>query len=56
MYEVERANLVSRRVMGADRYLATVRQQNQGVAQGEDMIWAEFLKVARVRRLKMTKS
>ena len=36
MYEVERANLVSRRVMGADRYLATVRQQNQGVAQGED--------------------
>ena len=22
--------------MGADRYLATVRQQNQGVAQGED--------------------
>ena len=36
MYEVERGNLVARRVMGTDRYLATVRHQNQGVAQGED--------------------
>ena len=36
MYEVERGNLVARRVMGTDRYLATVRHQNQGVAQGDD--------------------
>ena len=36
MYEVERANLISRRVMGADRYLTTIRQQNQGVAHGDD--------------------
>jgi hypothetical protein len=36
MFELERANLVARRVMGADRYLATVRQQNQGTARGDD--------------------
>ena len=36
MYEVGRANLVSRRVMDADRYLTTIRQQNQGVAHGDD--------------------
>ena len=36
MFELERANLVARRVMGTDRYLATVRQQNQGTARGED--------------------
>ena len=36
MFEQERANLVARRVMGTDRYLATVRQQNQGTARGDD--------------------
>lgn len=36
MYELERANLVARRVMGADRYLHVIRQQNHGVARGED--------------------
>jgi len=36
MYELERANLVARRVMGSDRYLHLIRQQNQGVARGED--------------------
>jgi uncharacterized membrane protein YdfJ with MMPL/SSD domain len=36
MFELVRANLVARRTMGADRYLDTVRQQNQGVSQGDD--------------------
>ena len=36
MYELERANFVARRVMGADRYLNVIRLQNQGVARGED--------------------
>ena len=37
MYDLERANLVSRRVMGADRYMAAVRQQHSGIIHsGED--------------------
>ena len=36
MYELERINLGTKRAMGADRYLNVIRQQNQGVARGED--------------------
>ena len=36
MFNLERANLVARRTMGSDRYLATIRQQNQGTARGDD--------------------
>ena len=36
MYEVERANLVARRTMESERFMATIRQQNQGQAYGED--------------------
>ena len=36
MYELERANLVARRVMGSERFMSTVRQQNRGQGYGED--------------------
>eukprot|EP00913_Durusdinium_trenchii_P028653 g26873.t1 len=36
MYELERGSMVAHRTMGADRYLAVVRQQNQGTARGGD--------------------
>jgi hypothetical protein len=34
MYNVERANLVAARTMGANRFMATVLQQNRGSAAG----------------------
>jgi len=36
MYNVERANLVAARTMGANRFMATVLQQNRGSAAGGD--------------------
>ena len=36
MYEIERANLISRRVMDADRYMVMIKQQNQTFAHGDD--------------------
>ena len=36
MYEVERANLVARRTMGTERFMATIKQQNQGQVYGDD--------------------
>ena len=36
MYNVERANLVAARSMGANRFMATVLQQNRGSAVGGD--------------------
>ena len=36
MFTIERANLVAARTMGANRYMATVMQQNRGVAIGDD--------------------
>ena len=36
MYEIERANLLVRRTMGTERFMATIRQQNQGQTYGDD--------------------
>ena len=53
MYELERANFVARRVMGVDRYLNVIRQQNQGVARGEDTDWLWLQRQLRVKQLRM---
>ena len=45
MFELERANLVASRTMGANRYMATVLQQNR-VAGGEDTDMVDATAVA----------
>ena len=36
MYTQERGNMLTARVMGQQRFLHTIRQQNQGIADGQD--------------------